>query len=608
MKTNKSYLLLILLCFHGGIVFSQTINSDTVAAVFVRKFTKQHSGNMDSMNQTADRMIHKVIADNPRKAEEVLYRTGKLLYKNNFNDAALKCFRAALPLISERKNPEEYISCALAIANVFYKSMKADSAGFYTNLAYGTAKQKMIHLYDGEIYNNKARIADLVGRRLDAINWYLKAADFMRAKKDTASLGVILGSIGAVQINLDNYVEALKYLHESETYNEQQDNKAALNDTYTNLAVAYKGLGNTQESVRYYYKSINLSRKLHNDFQLARAFMNLATVYINEKKYREAEDYIDSSRFLCKKNNIRVGLILNNINQGQVMLETGRVRKGLELLLETENTMAGDKMPGILSELWTIISYGYEKDKQYRPALDYYKKSIALKDSIAGSETKRQVFELQTRYESERSARQIDLLQEKIGEQKNRDNLFLLGLGMSVVIILLLGALLIFYKRTQQYKQRLASEENKKLRLSMNIKDQELVSKAMNMAKINEMVLEVSDKMKQVMPGLTKEKTDLLQQLLRNLECSLPSEAWKEFETRFEQVHSGFYDNLLTLYPDLTPAELKICGFLRLNLTTKDIALLTNRTIGTIDHARSSIRRKMNLDNEANLTSCLLSL
>ncbi len=591
-----------------GIGYAQTINPDTIASDLFRKFGENLSGNSDSMNLTVNRMIRKVSADYPGKTGEVLFQTGKLLYKRNSNDAALMCFRAALPLMEAGKDPEKYISCALAMANAFYKAMKADSAGFYADLASRIATKFKINRFDGDIYNNKARVADLVGQRLLAIEWYLKAADFQRENKDTARLGVILGNIGAVHINLENYSEALKCLHESEIYNEHQVNKAALNDTYTNLAVAYKGEGNFREAVRYYLKSISLSKKMQNDFQLARAYMNLASAYINEKKYREAEAYIDSSKFLCEKNNIPVGLLYNKINQGQVMLETGRVSTGLSLLLDVEKDMAGYKMPGLLSELWSIISYGYEKDRQYRPAFDYYKRSIALKDSIAGSETRRHVFELQTRYESERSARQIDQLQDNVGKQKIRNNFVMVALGMSVVIILLLGALLIFYRRTQSYRHRLAREENEKLRLSMDIKDQELVSKAINLAKINEIVLDVSDQLKQILPGLTKEKTNLLQQLLRNLESSLPSEAWKEFETRFEQVHTGFYDKLLSLYPDLTPAELKVCGFLRLNLTTKDIALLTNRGIGTIDHARSSIRRKMNLDNDANLTSCLLSL
>ncbi len=608
MKIRKTFILLVLINFPLGIVFSQNVNHDTLAADFFRQFEKSHSGNKDSMNLMVNRLIQQVTAEYPGKAGLVLCSAGILLDDHDYDDAAMKSLRASLPLISKKKNPKEYINCALAMADVFYKAMKADSASHYVDLGYRVSQEELISQYDDDIYNDRARIANLSGQRLLAIDWYLKAADIQRQRKDSVGLGIVLGNIGALHINLKNYDEALKYLHESEMYNEHQKNEAALNDTYSNLAVAYNEHGKLSESIMYYYKSIFLSKKLKNDFQLARAFMNLASAFITEKKYAEAEAYLDSSNVICENNNIQFGLLLYKINQGQLILETGQISKGLALLEDAEQDMASYDMPGIQSELWEIISTGYEKDKQYQRALDYYKKFVALKDSIGGSETNRYVFELQTRYESEHSARQIEQLQKNIEKQKARNGYIVMGLGMLVIIILLIGVLLIIYRRAQQYKHRLAQEENEKLRLSIDIKDQELVSKAMNMAKINQMVLDVSEQLKKVSPGLTKEKTESLQQLLKNLESSLPTEAWKEFETRFEQVHKGFYDKLLTLYPDLSPAELKVCGFLRLNLTTKDIALLANRSSGTIDHSRSSIRSKMNLENDANLTTFLLSL
>jgi tetratricopeptide (TPR) repeat protein/DNA-binding CsgD family transcriptional regulator len=608
MKTCKTLFLLTLLSIPIGYVFSQTINPETLASGFLRQFEKAEANNKDSVNLMVCRMIDRVKADFPKEAGLVLCSTGKLLNSQAHDDAALKCLRASLPLISKNKNPDEYIICALTIVDVFYKAMKSDSASYYSDLAQSFSKQRKINKFNDVIYNDKARIADLKGQLLLAIDWYLKAADIQRQKKDSASLGVVLANIGTLHTNLKNYDEAVKYLRESEIYNLHQKNQTPLNDTYINLAVTYQGQNKLSEAVGYSHKSIVLSKKLQNNQQLARVFMNLGITYRMEKKYTYAAAYFDSSTLICEKNNIQVGILLNKINQGQLMVETGQVGKGLALLQDAEKELARYKMPRIQSEFWKIISMGYEKDKQYLQALKYYKKFIELKDSIAGSETNQYVLELQTRYESERSARQIDQLQEGIEKQKAWNRFVLIGLGMAVIIILLLVVLLIFYKRAEKYKQWLVNEENAKLRLSMDVKNQELASKAMNMFKINQIVIDVGNQLKLVLPGLTKEKTDLLQQLLKNLESSLPTEAWKEFETRFEQVHNGFYDKLIIQYPDLSPTELKICGFLRLNLTTKDIALLTNRSIGTIDHSRSSIRRKMNLENDSNLTSYLLSI
>ncbi|MFZ4411818.1 MAG: tetratricopeptide repeat protein [Bacteroidales bacterium] len=608
IKSCKILIVLSLLCLSYGSICSQTVKTDTLEKRILQISEKKPPLSKDASNLMISRFIGKLTSYYPSKASLFLYKTGILLSSNHHNAPALKCFKASFNLTSKNKNSKEYILCALAITDIFYKAMKADSAGYYNDLAYGVSQKNKFDEYEARIYNNKARIADISGQRLMAIDWYLKAAAIHRQSKDSLSLGIVLDNIGTLHLNLKNYNEALKYLRESEIYNGHQKNESYLNDTYGNLAMVYKKLNKSTEAFRYYHKCIVLSKKSGNDFQLARVYMNISNAFLEDKKSLEAEVYLDSCKFICEKNNFEVGLLLYKINKGQLNLEKGEIRKSIDLLQSAEKEMAGNSMPEIQSGLWEIISSAYEKDKQYQLALDYYKKFIALKDSIAGGETNRYVFELQTRYESEHSARQIEQLQQNIEKQKARIGYVLMGLGMSLIIILLLFVMLIIYRRSQQYKHRLAQEENEKLQMYMDVKDQELASKALNMSKINQMVLDVSEQLKKVLPGLTKEKTELLQQLLKDLEGSLPTEAWKEFETRFEQVHKGFYDNLLNLYPELSPTELKVCGFLRLNLTTKDIALLTNRGIGTIEHSRSSIRRKMNLENDANLTSYLLSL
>ena len=83
---------------------------------------------------------------------------------------------------------------------------------------------------------------------------------------------------------------------------------------------------------------------------------------------------------------------------------------------------------------------------------------------------------------------------------------------------------------------------------------------------------------------------------------------WKEFELRFGQVHKSFYQNLSKRFPDLSPNEKKICAFLRLNMTTKDIALMTYKSVNTINQARKRLRKKMNLPSSVNLITFLSEL
>lgn len=81
--------------------------------------------------------------------------------------------------------------------------------------------------------------------------------------------------------------------------------------------------------------------------------------------------------------------------------------------------------------------------------------------------------------------------------------------------------------------------------------------------------------------------------------------SWEDFEIRFQQVYTGFYKKLNTDYPDLTPNELRLCAFFRLNMTTKEIAAITYQSANSIVVARYRLRKKLGMEKEENLVSFL---
>jgi DNA-binding CsgD family transcriptional regulator len=83
-------------------------------------------------------------------------------------------------------------------------------------------------------------------------------------------------------------------------------------------------------------------------------------------------------------------------------------------------------------------------------------------------------------------------------------------------------------------------------------------------------------------------------------------EPMKDFELIFRQMHGSFQERLLSAYPDLTRGELQLCTLLRLNLSSKDMARITNLTVSTIDIIRHRIRKKLRLEQSVSLTSHLI--
>ena len=81
------------------------------------------------------------------------------------------------------------------------------------------------------------------------------------------------------------------------------------------------------------------------------------------------------------------------------------------------------------------------------------------------------------------------------------------------------------------------------------------------------------------------------------LSTDLKTKAWEEFEYRFQQIHSGFYERLRQLHPELTLNERRLCAFLRLDMTTKEISDITGQSIRAIKMARVRLRSKLGLTN-----------
>ena len=123
--------------------------------------------------------------------------------------------------------------------------------------------------------------------------------------------------------------------------------------------------------------------------------------------------------------------------------------------------------------------------------------------------------------------------------------------------------------------------------------------------KKNNFIWSISEKLKGIILNLKTENKKVIKEVLKDLESNMSKESWEEFEYRFNDVHNEFYDNLVKEFPELTPNELKLSAFLKLNMTTKDIGTITYQTTHSITVARHRLRTKLGLERDDNLVSFL---
>jgi DNA-binding CsgD family transcriptional regulator len=188
--------------------------------------------------------------------------------------------------------------------------------------------------------------------------------------------------------------------------------------------------------------------------------------------------------------------------------------------------------------------------------------------------------------------------------------------------LIILGGLLLFrrniIRRTRQKESREREEQereliklrNEKLQAELSFKSSELASSTMAIIKKNEFLMEMKDMLQNQKEQLgTRYPDKYYDRLVQKIDDNMSSQDdWKVFEANFERAHEQFMKSLTDNYKDLTPSDLRLCAFLRMNLSSKEIAPLLGISVRGVENHRYRLRKKLNLDADNNLTEFIIRL
>lgn len=150
--------------------------------------------------------------------------------------------------------------------------------------------------------------------------------------------------------------------------------------------------------------------------------------------------------------------------------------------------------------------------------------------------------------------------------------------------------------------------KNEKLESEIQLKNTELASTTMNLIQKGEMLVKVKEQFVRMKKEseVDKESEDY-KKILKMLGEDKMKKNWEQFAVHFDKVHSDFLVSVKAAYPNLTPSELKLCAYLRLNLSSKEIAQITNITIKSVELSRYRLRKKLQIPADENLFNFLLN-
>ena len=155
----------------------------------------------------------------------------------------------------------------------------------------------------------------------------------------------------------------------------------------------------------------------------------------------------------------------------------------------------------------------------------------------------------------------------------------------------------------------LVEKQREELRLQVKKLDKELAFQAIQFSNFNNAIATFAVELQTLRKQAQKEKLSVLsgiEKLLAGVEQQQQSFSWISVKDRFLDTHPEFMPVLLDMHPNLTPAEIKLCTLLHLNLDTNEIAAITSQTYDSARTARTRLRKKLGLKTEDSLVAYLM--
>ena len=165
-------------------------------------------------------------------------------------------------------------------------------------------------------------------------------------------------------------------------------------------------------------------------------------------------------------------------------------------------------------------------------------------------------------------------------------------------------------KKAEATEKQITKLETEKLQTELAGKSRELANSAMSLVYKNELLQKISQELNKLKEGKDqKPQEDQLRKIQKIIDDGMNDQRdWNLFENSFNEAHESFFKKLKVNHPDLVPNDLKLCAYLRMNMSSKEMASLLNISVRGVEIRRYRLRKKLAVPHDKNLTEFLIEL
>lgn len=474
--------------------------------------------------------------------------------------------------------------------------------------------------------------------REQALSYYLTVLDLINKYKKEEFLNAVYNNVGIIYSENKNFIEADNYFRKALWISNKQGKEERVAMNLINIANIKKELNELDSALFYNYKALEILELNHFDDFQATAYNNIGEIQLLKKQFEAANSNFINAITLELKNGDLTNFGFFELNLGKsfvLLLQYDSAKTHLENALFYLKKMNNSEA---LSDCYYYLSKNELQLNNSKLALEFFDQSLAWKDTLLFQSKDKWISETKIKYELGKIEKENEFLEEKSILQR-RIIYFIIFLSVLFILFLIsiwrtrnkslkqkniiltkekeLAQVLIEKNEVQKLKlkeemenqQKLSEIKQHNIELELEHKNKEVVSKAIHLMNKNEILSSLYDLVKEINIGSDDPNKKTLEKMSHSIKKNLDQDKdWEDFKLHFEKVHQSFIKNLNAKHPELSPTDLRLCAYLLIDLSPKEIANISNISPESVRKRKQRLRDKMGIEASNSLEEYLKSL
>lgn len=535
-------------------------------------------------------------------------------------DSSLYYYKKAIATL---KDYPAIRSKALMNISVTYRNMgEYDKSFVYLEEALEIAKKDNNKLNEALIYGNMSSNYQFMLEYDKAVSCLLKGIAIVKKEGEKGTLSTLNQKLANTYMKMRNFDFA------KDMYLECLAGFKASNDsrnyafTLINYAECILHMSDSGGAKKALKEAIEILRKFNDQEHIGVAYSKIANIAYFEKKFSTSfNNYNAALKALTKANAISVVLVAaeytEKLNMSKKYKEALTVIEDTKKIPIFKNTNPQDKLRFDLAAAET-----YKNTNNEEKALLGLSNAVKLKDSLAAIDSDLSTNHLQAEFQKNLQQEKNTVLKAKnitlhkaINAKSRLTLLYILSSFIIIIIFLL-------FLRSYWLKTRLQKEALRSIEVERNLiqkqrrheqeltntqrdiieeKQRELTSTALRMANYQDSINEIIEKCDTAFTNVNDVKKEL-QHLIKQ------KDYWKQFETRFNNLHPEFNSTLTNRFSKLTKNDVEFCVLLKLNLSNKEIASLLQISHESAITKKYRIKKKMEINDDNEFERVIMAI